>query len=646
MENTMKKNYKLKLVALVFCLALVIAGIVGTTVSAESADANAAIKTVTLNYGAELRLAYVYEVSGIEPADVELRISYNADLSEYKATSYTGDVYSGYPMYYSTGISAKDIADTIYVAPYYNGEQIGDVVAYSVLNYCYDVLYGESTKNVEDLVDLANELIEYGAAAQKRLINIGNIPAEALISDYIYVYTADKSITINGRRSAIVAPGAEVAISSATAGGYVVTYENGDSETLSGSELCFAPTAIACIEAVAPAPVVRFDDLETGAAWAEDMATDANIKLLETTTANATVKEENGNKYLEYDKYSTSKRGGLRITKTLETLADEAVMFQANVRFNSLSVTDNRAYFRFYNASLKEISLGSSYYFTVNADGNVTLGGVDTGVAADEWFALTFKFTTNKLEVLVNGKLLGTFNVTDIQTTTEVRLYSDATMLHKTDLDDIYYGVYDESIVAKEKPAEPVDFENIAADTAWESNMTKELTVSNYWPDAADITVREENGNKYLEFDKNTTAKGMVEFIKTADVPADEAFVFQTDIRHTHVSDTANCSYFQFYSYVDGAYKNSYSLTNAFFSVDSESGNVMICGSDSGVAEGEWFTLTMKFTTNTLEILVNGETLNTFTVDDIQNTAVIRVRSDAAMQHKTDFDNVYFGAEI
>lgn len=404
-------------------------------------------------------------------------------------------------------------------------------------------------------------------------------------------------------------------------------------------------------DTVKPIVSENFDNLTADSAWSTDMVDSLEIKTVNQGTSDTlTVRDESGNKYLEYIKNTSGKKGILEFWNN--SAVSDNVIFQAKMRVNSYSNV-NFATFLFYSlidGSYKTpyYPTGTNNYYISAADnGNVTLGGKDTGVKVGEWFTIEFKIGTDALEILVNGSSFQSYTVSGIHGSSLVRLQSVANdRLYDVDFDEVYYGpasAEEEEIIT---PADPVDFEGIEKDTAWTTDMTDDVVISNYWPTAAEITVREEDGNKYLEYDKNTASKGMVEFIRTSDVPAGKAYVFQTEIRHTHVSETTNCSYFQFYSYVDGSYKSQYSLSNAFFSVDSESGNVTICGKDSGVAEGKWFTLTMKFTTDTIEILVNGTSLVTFEVAGIHNTAVIRVRSDANMQHKTDFDDVYFGVAI
>lgn len=645
MTNKISKNSIIKLAALIFSVVLTFAGIggAGVATSAEGAEAQATLKSVTLNYGAELRLAYVYDIAGVDPSSVELRIYDNKELSgEYKTTAFSGD-YDGNsrPIFYSTGISAKDIADRIYMAPYYNGEAIGDVIDYSVLQYCYDVLYGESTKNDADLVALVTELMEYGAAAQTRLINIGNIPDETRIGDYIYVYVADRSITVNGRRSALVAPGEEVAISSANAIGYNVLYESGESEYISGKDVSFAPDAIACIEAVEAPPVVDFEGIEAGTAWAPEMTDDLTIKTVNQGASDTViVRDQDGNKYLEYVK-ATSAKGILELWKSSETSPDETIIFHTNIRFTDPSNVNFASILFYIDGTYKTAyyPLGSSStpYYISSADGNITLGGKDTGVAVGEWFNLAFKLTADRLEVLVNGKSFQVYSVAGIHNATVVRIMSvTSDRTYKIDFDDVYYGANDFAPAVE-------GFDGVAKDTAWDTAMTEKVTITNLQPSSTNVTVREENGNKYLEYDKHDgSVRGALRIYKTAETLENEPLVFEMRMRHTVVSSESTSAYFRFFNSKTSALGSNYLLV----SKDAENGNLLLDGEDTGVKVGEWFTITFKFTTDTLEVLINGESFKTVTVENILTVYEVRLYNEPAMIHKTDIDDIYFGATI
>lgn len=246
----MKKTAILKLSAVALALVLLVAGVVGITAAATDGETSAELKIVTLNYGAELRLAYAYELTGVEPDKVEIRVYKDEALEgAYTTSQFSESYYSeSYPVYYSSGVSAKDIADTLYAVPVLKstGEAIGDANAYSVLKYCYDVIYNENSSS--DLVLLAKELIEYGAAAQQRLINIGNIESETLVTDYVYLYTNAEGVTVNGKRSVLVKSGDTVTVASESYTSYKVVSEGGKVSYIYGGEASFVASENAKVE--------------------------------------------------------------------------------------------------------------------------------------------------------------------------------------------------------------------------------------------------------------------------------------------------------------------------------------------------------------------------------------------------------------
>ena len=206
----MKTTKITKLLAIALSCALLIAGILCISAFAnDESGVSADFKKVTLNYGADTRIAYALEINGADASDVALYLYDNAELAgEPHVASFSGSYYNEvYPVYYSHGISAKDLADYVYATPVLiaDGEAIGDACRYSVAQYCYSVLM--NTANDETLLTVAEDLLAYGASAQARLIKIGNIADETLVTEYNYVYTAEAGVVLDGKYgSTLVAP--------------------------------------------------------------------------------------------------------------------------------------------------------------------------------------------------------------------------------------------------------------------------------------------------------------------------------------------------------------------------------------------------------------------------------------------------------
>ena len=234
------KNSITKALTLVISLALLVCGIFAISASADN-EASANIELATLNYGGEVRIVYALSLSGTTAENVVLKIYDNPSLTgtPYVST-FSGEYYEGNsPVYYSKGISAKDLADYIWAVPcdMESGEALGRACRYSVAHYCYATLADASAD--EDLKILAEDILTYGASAQRRLINIGNIASEPLVTEYNYVYTKTSDVKFEGYSSALYAPGAKVIptyIGDKTVSAWTVTNADSTSYSVTVSE--------------------------------------------------------------------------------------------------------------------------------------------------------------------------------------------------------------------------------------------------------------------------------------------------------------------------------------------------------------------------------------------------------------------------
>ena len=234
------KNSITKSLTLVISLALLVCGIFAVSASADD-KASANIELVTLNYGGEVRIAYTLSLSGITAENVVLKIYDNAALTgDPYVSEFSGEYYEEeYPIYYSKGISAKDLADYMWAVPCdkSSGAVLGRACRYSVAHYCNATLIDANA--AEDLKALAEDLLTYGASAQQRLINIGNIASEPLVTEYNYVYTTTNGVTLDGYSAGLYAPGAKVVPSysgNKTVSAWIVTNADGTSYSVSTSD--------------------------------------------------------------------------------------------------------------------------------------------------------------------------------------------------------------------------------------------------------------------------------------------------------------------------------------------------------------------------------------------------------------------------
>ena len=68
----MKNTRYLKIATIALSCLILVAGIIGISASATGADASAEFVNVTLNYGAETRIAYALSIDGANASDVTL----------------------------------------------------------------------------------------------------------------------------------------------------------------------------------------------------------------------------------------------------------------------------------------------------------------------------------------------------------------------------------------------------------------------------------------------------------------------------------------------------------------------------------------------------------------------------------------------
>jgi len=234
------KNSKAKILTLVLSLALLVCGVFAISASADD-EASASIELATLNYGGEVRIAYTLSLSGTTAENVVLKIYDNASLTGSPYVSeFSGEYYKEVsPIYYSKGVSAKDLADYMWAVPCdkSSGEVLGRACRYSVAHYCYATL--NDANAAEDLKALAEDLLTYGASAQQRLINIGNIASEPLVTEYNYVYTNASDVKLDGYSAGLYAPDAKVIpsyIGNKTVSAWIVTNADGTSYSVSTSD--------------------------------------------------------------------------------------------------------------------------------------------------------------------------------------------------------------------------------------------------------------------------------------------------------------------------------------------------------------------------------------------------------------------------
>ena len=401
-----------------------------------------------------------------------------------------------------------------------------------------------------------------------------------------------------------------------------------------------------------PVGTVIFGDIN-GGTWKPQYTDSVKIALSDTPAAEARVVRWKGNKYLEYSKFATDAISALSFTKTKKTVEGEPTIFRANIKYNHISAADAVPTIKLIDAERNEYAAIALSALAGDALGYVRFNGESIGIKEDTWFTLTFKITSGVLEIYVDGYRMSITEIEGVENVSSVTIDGAESALFKLDLDNVYFGGDFEEYKEEgnreyyNAPLGTVVFGNLELGK-WNASNTSDVEIKVSHEFRANATVlQDENGNSYLEYIRTSTSgAAYIDFRKTENTWPTDPIIFETKIRHSHLSDTDEASYFRFF----GADGTEYKIGGAlyFFSAVAKDnkGNVKLGGLDTGVIEDEWFTLKFVFTANTIEVLINGVNLATYTVEGIENVAHIRLASDDVMKHRTDFDDVYFGSEI
>ena len=170
----MRKSKALKILFLILSIALLVGSAIGIATSAEEGDTYE-IKAINIAHGDRIQVLIAVDAPIEDAANIEVK--YTIGGTEKVATYWKNiDIYGDgveYPVYYTTGISAKDIGESVIAEAHKSGAtdytpKTRDV---SVVEYLFTKLYKEGYIIATEGADanrktLYLELIDYGAAAQ------------------------------------------------------------------------------------------------------------------------------------------------------------------------------------------------------------------------------------------------------------------------------------------------------------------------------------------------------------------------------------------------------------------------------------------------------------------------------------------------
>ncbi len=212
------KNNTSKIALIILSLALLVGAAIGFSASAEATAPEIVSKNIDVNGNYCLMLAVnpatvagddvtitIYEqlpAEGVEPAQTITKAktaTEKIDLDHDGTEEYDAIVF------YTAGVSAKDIADVWYITTT-SGGVTSDVETYSVREYAFERLYKNGTVFATSEADgkaylqrqFYLEILDVGSAAQQLLVNYGKPEAEKekLAKGYIYAAVVGGTYTI------------------------------------------------------------------------------------------------------------------------------------------------------------------------------------------------------------------------------------------------------------------------------------------------------------------------------------------------------------------------------------------------------------------------------------------------------------------
>ena len=197
-----------KIAIIILSVALLLASVIGISISAEEATPTLEIYSKNLSYGSNISIAFAVKSDNIGDAEVKLNV-YEADPTENSALAPAATVSKAYEetvhgaecdVFFTPGVNAKSIHRQVYVQAVatVDGETYySEVERYSVLEYCYEMIADEDTDAAKDAKFQA--VIDYGVAIQSLLKDDGKFEG-AFANEYKYVTIAGG--TLDGKYNA------------------------------------------------------------------------------------------------------------------------------------------------------------------------------------------------------------------------------------------------------------------------------------------------------------------------------------------------------------------------------------------------------------------------------------------------------------
>ena len=456
-----------------------------------------------------------------------------------------------------------------------------------------------------------------------------------------------------------------------------------------------------------PEGALTFDDMAAGD-WTTNGTGSVLVGLGKQTGATiepvVAVVTEGDTKYLNFTKTNgeTVKMSWLVFQNNSNVTTADGLYFETKMRMTKLG-GNNETHIRFYKdrkvsapADGTEVSSAARLKITA-ADNKLAIGGIDTGLAANEWFVLRLVITTDSVTVYVagaDGEFSPVTSISaDFSTYSALQFTNQNNDQTSFDFDWAYYGVEPAVSDDEETPDEPEIIEP-EEEVLEGTNTFEDVAEGNYIFDATQATkinhiisganakgetkiVVDADGNKYFQMVKtqggSSNAQTWINVERTMAVPEGTPVVFESKMNIVFTNGSS--AYLRFYTGrpADG------SATGTCAGVTSNgtatnNGNVMFnyataegassktlhidtsyAKIDLGVKQGDWFTIRLVMSGKTITVYIadeNGAFVEKGKIErpewkfDLSECTTVTYMQDSSCTMSVGMDNVYFGPYV
>ncbi len=471
----MKKGKNLKIFALLVVLALTLGAIFAVSSFAEGQAKTPKIIAKNIEYGGNFAMMFAVDPATVEAGEVTLKM-YKSDKTTLVGTYTKSAAEDMYPdddtkndaafIFTTKGVPAKDMANVYYVQAEDSAGNKSEMLAYSVLEYMLESLYGPYKSDDADQRALYEAVLEMGAKAQTVLINNKtDDPTQKvnLTTDYAYVNVTGGTLE-NGKTTAVVLSGSQITVTPEGANtawnvtGVDETIESVEGNTVTVTKHCTISPAAASVEDVYDPDSYHFNDIDMSTVadktaagsgvYLGEYGSNLGLESVDTTPGDdgltykyvgATIVQDtkaNGavSKVLKL-KIIPKPSSSPLFSHVVHNISAETMIWQNDIEFSfDIKSTVNKATypltFRFMSGDSK---MSEFYMQTVSEDGKIkwafmesikgadaTADTVKSGVAVDEWNNIRIVLHTlgstegtatgARVDFYVNGTYVGSFD--------------------------------------------------------------------------------------------------------------------------------------------------------------------------------------------------------------------------------------------